>query len=114
MPDTYDYVLGMSDLEVLGRAHKEMQAFLAREWAARDPSVPLATPYEALILASLVEKETAVPLELAKVAGVFERRLRLGMHLQRPAPQPRARCDGGAHPRQRADHPAPAGGLPHP
>ena len=81
MPDTYDYVLGMSDVDILGRAHKAMQEFLAKEWAARDPSVPLDDPYQALILASLVEKETAVASERTKIAGVFERRLKIGMKL---------------------------------
>ena len=81
MPDTYDYVLGMSDLDILKRAHKAMQDFLAREWAGRDTSIWLQQPYQALILASLVEKETAVPAELPKIAGVFERRLKLGMKL---------------------------------
>jgi UPF0755 protein len=82
MPDTYDYVLGMSDVDVLARAHKAMQAFLAQEWAARDKSIPLQTPYQALILASLVEKETAVPVERPEIAGVFERRLKIGMRLE--------------------------------
>ena len=81
MPDTYDYVLGMSDLDVLARARRAMQEFLAKEWAARDPSIPLQTPYQALILASLVERETAVPAERPEIAGVFERRLKLGMKL---------------------------------
>jgi UPF0755 protein len=81
MPDTYDYVLGMSDLDILKRAHKAMQDFLAKEWTARGPSIPLQTPYQALILASLVEKETSVPAERPKIAGVFERRLKLGMKL---------------------------------
>jgi UPF0755 protein len=81
MPDTYDYVLGMSDLDVLARAHQAMREFLAREWAARDLSIPLQTPYQALILASLVEKETAAPPELPRIAGVFERRLKMGMRL---------------------------------
>lgn len=82
MPDTYDYVLGMSDLDILERAHKAMQAYLSKEWAARDESSPLHTPYQALILASLVEKETGAPAELAEIAGVFGRRLRLGMKLE--------------------------------
>ncbi|HEX7349038.1 MAG TPA: endolytic transglycosylase MltG [Rhodanobacteraceae bacterium] len=82
MPDTYDYVLGMSDIDILVRAHKAMQAYLAKEWAGRARSIPLQTPYQALILASLVEKETAVPAELPRVAGVFERRLKLGMKLE--------------------------------
>lgn len=81
MPDTYDYVLGMSDLDVLKRAHKAMQTYLAQEWAKRDTSIPLKEPYQALILASLVEKETAVPTELRRIAGVFERRLKIGMKL---------------------------------
>lgn len=82
MPDTYDYVLGMSDLDVLTRAHKAMQGFLAEEWARRDASIWPQQPYQALVLASLVEKETAVPAELPEIAGVFERRLKLGMKLE--------------------------------
>lgn len=81
MPDTYDYVFGMSDLDVLARARKAMQVFLAAEWAKRDTSIWVQQPHQALILASLVEKETAVPAELPKIAGVFERRLQLGMKL---------------------------------
>ncbi|HET9820015.1 MAG TPA: endolytic transglycosylase MltG [Rhodanobacteraceae bacterium] len=81
MPDTYDYVLGMTDLDILERAHKAMQAYLAREWAGRDSSIPLEDPCQALILASLVEKETAVRSEMPRIAGVFERRLRIGMKL---------------------------------
>jgi UPF0755 protein len=81
MPDTYDYVLGMSDLDILQRAHKAMQSFLAEEWARRDTSISIQQPYQALILASLVEKETAVPAERPQIAGVFERRLKLGMKL---------------------------------
>ena len=81
MPDTYDYVLGMSDLDILERAHKAMQAFLADAWAKRDTSIWMQQPYQALILASLVEKETAVPAERPQIAGVFERRLKLGMKL---------------------------------
>ena len=82
MPDTYDYVLGMSDLDILARAHKTLQAFLSKEWSARDTSIPLQAPYQALILASLVEKETAVPAERPEIAGVFERRLKIGMKLE--------------------------------
>ncbi|TAM95780.1 MAG: endolytic transglycosylase MltG, partial [Rhodanobacteraceae bacterium] len=82
MPDTYDYVLGMSDLEILARAQKAMQGFLAQAWAQRDASIWPQQPYQALILASLVEKETAVPAELPEIAGVFERRLKLGMKLE--------------------------------
>ncbi|HEX5960335.1 MAG TPA: endolytic transglycosylase MltG [Rhodanobacteraceae bacterium] len=82
MPETYDYVLGMSDLDILARAHQALRAFLAREWAARDTSISIQHPYQALILASLVEKETAVPAELPRIAGVFERRLKIGMRLE--------------------------------
>jgi UPF0755 protein len=81
MPDTYDYVLGMSDLDILERAHKATQLFLADEWARRDTSISIQQPYQALILASLVEKETAVAAERPQIAGVFERRLKFGMKL---------------------------------
>lgn len=82
MPDTYDYVRGMSDLDVLERAHSAMQDYLAAQWARRDPSIPLQTPYQALILASIVEKETAQASERPEIAGVFERRLKIGMKLE--------------------------------
>lgn len=82
MPDTYDYVLGMSDLDLLARAHKALQTFLAKEWAQRDASIWPQQPYQVLILASLVERETAVPAELPEIAGVFERRLKIGMKLE--------------------------------
>jgi UPF0755 protein len=82
MPETYDYVLGMSDLDVLKRAHEAMQNYLAAQWAKRDPSIPLQTPYQVLILASIVEKETAQPSERPEIAGVFERRLKIGMRLE--------------------------------
>ncbi|HVU81846.1 MAG TPA: endolytic transglycosylase MltG [Rhodanobacteraceae bacterium] len=82
MPDTYDYVLGMSDLDVLARAHKAMQTFLGAQWMQRDKTIWPQQPYQALILASLVEKETAVAAERPEIAGVFERRLKLGMKLE--------------------------------
>ncbi|MER3547411.1 MAG: endolytic transglycosylase MltG, partial [Rhodanobacteraceae bacterium] len=82
MPDTYDYVLGMSDLDLLKRAHAAIQAYLKAQWSKRDPGVPLQTPYQALILASIVEKETAQANERPQIAGVFERRLKLGMKLE--------------------------------
>lgn len=81
-PDTYYFVRGASDLEVLRRAFATMERVLAEEWAKRDPEVPLSRPYEALILASLIEKETGQAAERPTIAGVFIRRLRQGMRLQ--------------------------------
>jgi UPF0755 protein len=81
-PDTYLFAKGSSDIAVLRRAHRTMQKNLAGAWESRDPSLSLATPYEALILASIVEKETGKATDRALVAGVFINRLRLGMLLQ--------------------------------
>ncbi len=81
-PETYYVSAGESDVRVLRRAHKLMQDHLAREWAQRDAAVPLTSPYEALILASIVEKETGRPEDRSMVAGVFVNRLKLGMRLQ--------------------------------
>jgi len=81
-PDTYRFSPGASDVEILKRAHSAMIRRLNDAWAARAQELPLATPYEALILASIVEKETAVPAERPMVASVFVNRLRLGMRLQ--------------------------------
>jgi UPF0755 protein len=82
LPETYAYVKGDSDLDILRRAHQAMVKTLASLWAGRDPDLPLATPYDALILASIVEKETGKPEERAQIAGVFVRRLRNHMLLQ--------------------------------
>jgi UPF0755 protein len=82
LPETYSFVKGESDFDVLKRAHVEMQKALERLWSARSADVKLETPYEALILASIVERETAQPNERAQIAGVFVRRLKLGMRLQ--------------------------------
>ncbi len=81
-PDTYNFPRGTPRLAVLRRAMERMDAILAEEWAQRTPGLPLGSPYEALILASIVEKETAVEAERAQVAGVFIRRLQRGMRLQ--------------------------------
>lgn len=82
LPETYYFPRGTSDVDLLRRAYLDMETFLQQAWPERDPDVPLETPYEALILASIVEKETGVPEERARIAGVFVRRLQRGMRLQ--------------------------------
>ena len=81
-PDTYTFSRNVSDLTVLKRAQAAMQQRLAAAWAARAADLPLASMDEALILASIVEKETGVEADRVKVAGVFANRLRIGMPLQ--------------------------------
>ncbi len=81
-PDTYRFPRGTTDLELLTIAHRRMQDELRKAWAKRASDLPLAGPYEALILASIVEKETALERERAQIAGVFVERLRRGMRLQ--------------------------------
>jgi UPF0755 protein len=81
-PDTYRYVRGMSDVDLLKQAYNRLDEVLAEEWTKRAADVPYTEPYQALIMASLVEKETGVPQERAQIAGVFVRRLQIGMLLQ--------------------------------
>jgi len=81
-PDTYTYAKGSSDLAILRRALHAMDRQLAATWAQRAPDLPLTSPDEALILASLVEKETGLAADRARIAGVFINRLRAGMLLQ--------------------------------
>lgn len=81
-PDTYIYPKGSSDLDLLRRAMQEMERRLALAWDLRTPDSPLKTPDEALILASIVEKESGHPGDRPLVAGVFNNRLRIGMRLQ--------------------------------
>ena len=81
-PDTYAYSRGSTDIAVLKRAHHAMEKRLADAWARRAPDVPLKTPEEALILASIVEKETGTATDRGMVSGVFNNRLRIGMALQ--------------------------------
>ena len=81
-PDTYFYSKGTSDREILQRAADRLDAILAQSWNNRLGALPFDTPYQALILASIVEKETAVPAERQRVAGVFVRRLEQGIRLQ--------------------------------
>lgn len=82
LPETYAYVKGDSDLDILRRAHDAMSKTLAALWAQRDPNLPLATPYDALILASIIQKESGRADERPRVAGVFIRRLQKNMLLQ--------------------------------
>jgi UPF0755 protein len=81
-PDTYTYAKGASDLAVLKRAARAMDKRTQAAWAMRSADTPLKTPEEALILASIVEKETGKPSDRAQIAGVFSNRLRVGMPLQ--------------------------------
>jgi UPF0755 protein len=81
-PDTYSYAKGSSDLALLKRALQEMDQRLASVWAQRAPDSPLKTPDEALVLASIVEKETGRPSDRGQISGVFNNRLRKGMLLQ--------------------------------
>lgn len=81
-PDTYAYAKGSTDLAVLKRAHHAMQRQLDAAWQQRQPGSNLTTPQQALILASIVEKETGRPSDRAMIASVFHNRLRIGMPLQ--------------------------------
>lgn len=82
LPETYRFSRDTTDREVLTQAYTLMQNVLAEEWLARDEATPLSSPYEALILASIVEKETARVDERQRIAGVFTRRLEKRMRLQ--------------------------------
>ena len=81
-PDTYHFSEGASDITILKRAYQTMNSTIGAAWAARAPNLPFANPYEALILASIVEKETGRATERRMVATVLTNRLRLGMKLQ--------------------------------
>ena len=81
-PDTYTYSKGSSDLAVLKRAMLAMDKRLAAAWEQRDPKSPLADPEQALILASIVEKETGAPGDRPSISAVFNNRLAIGMRLQ--------------------------------
>lgn len=82
LPETYVYQRGDSDLDVLRRAHKAMAQALEQAWQGRAEGLPLDSPYELLTLASIIEKETGLAAERPQIAGVFIRRLKLGMRLQ--------------------------------
>ncbi len=81
-PDTYYFIKGDSDLNILQRAYQTMQTHLHNNWVSRAEALPFASPYEALILASIIEKETGTESDRAEIAGVFVNRLRKGMKLQ--------------------------------
>ena len=81
-PDTYLFAKGSADVAVLRRSYRAMQRHLAQEWAARDANLPYRTPYEALIMASIIEKETGRPADRNLIGGVLVNRLRIGMRLQ--------------------------------
>ena len=82
LPETYQVTRGTQDIDLLKRAHQQMQQVLKQVWEQRADKLPLKTPYEALILASIVEKETGAAFERPQIAGVFTRRLVKGMRLQ--------------------------------
>jgi len=82
LPDTYHFPENTTDVEFLKRAMDTMSNFLRPEWDKREEDLPLKSPYEALILASIIEKETGAAHERAEIAGVFSRRLKKGMKLQ--------------------------------
>ncbi|MBT3040401.1 MAG: endolytic transglycosylase MltG [Candidatus Thiodiazotropha endolucinida] len=81
-PDTYHFPRGTTDAAFLKRAYKRMESVLEQAWQQRKKQLPLKSPYEALILASIIERETGIPEERGKIAGVFIRRLKRGMLLQ--------------------------------
>lgn len=98
LPNTYFYVMGDTRQELLTRMHRAMEKALATEWAARAPNLPLASPAEAVALASIVEKETAKPAERPRVAGVFIERLKQDMKLQADPTVIYVLTQGGAKP----------------
>ena len=81
-PDTYKFSRGSSDLQIFEQAHGRMKKMLEEEWAKRVEGLPYKTPYEALIMASIIEKETGKPSERDGIAAVFVNRLKRGMLLQ--------------------------------
>lgn len=81
-PDSYEVSRGQNRAEILGRMQERQELLVAAAWEARDPEVPLASPEELLVLASIIEKETAVAEERGRVSSVFVNRLNRGMRLQ--------------------------------
>ena len=81
-PDTYSYTASDTALDILKRAHQKMQAVLEQSWVEREENLPYKSAYEALIMASIIERETGVAAEREEIAGVFVRRLQRNMRLQ--------------------------------
>lgn len=82
LPETYHFARGHRDIDLLRRAHTALEKTLAQAWSGRATDLPLETPYEALTLASIIEKETGQASERPRIAGVFVRRLKIGMKMQ--------------------------------
>ncbi|MBU6425133.1 MAG: endolytic transglycosylase MltG [Rhodospirillales bacterium] len=82
LPQTYDYVWGTNRATILARGQAAMQALLAKDWAGREAGLPLSTPQQALILASIVQQETPLNGDMPFIAAVYENRLKKGMRLQ--------------------------------
>jgi len=82
LPETYHYRANMSALDLIDKAYKHQQRVIAKLWAERDKNLPLKTPYEALILASIIEKESGLIADRDNISSVFINRLRMGMRLQ--------------------------------
>ena len=82
LPETYRFIGGTTDVELLRQAHAALSHELDAAWMDRDPDLPLHTPNELLIMASIVEKESGLPQELGKIAGLYLHRLGIGMRLQ--------------------------------
>jgi UPF0755 protein len=82
LPETYRFISGTTDLELLRQAHAALEKELNAAWAGRAPGLPLQGPRELLIMASIVEKESGLPQEIGKIAGLYLHRLQLGMRLQ--------------------------------
>lgn len=82
LPETYLFTRGTTRVQLIARMEKAQKRFLSRQWARRAPNLPFTTPEQAVILASIVEKETALPQERRHIAAVFINRLKAGMRLQ--------------------------------
>src|SRR6202041_691311 len=82
LPETYRFVAGTTDVELLRQAHAALARELDSAWTGRDSDLPLPSSYELLIMASIVQKESGLPQELGKIAGLYLHRLSIGMRLQ--------------------------------